>query len=220
MENISKIVVSTEGKRLGYVLDVAIDFQSMQKLGYYVVDEESEGEFLLKTEQILSVSKEYILIDNALSMEFITQRQSVFGKEILDEKCQSLGQVLQIVFKRKKCEKFVTDKCEIPAKYIKTVGENYVFVEFKRKKRNKYFPTFPRLGGDEIVKIQSMSPSVTAPEKIRLSSSFYVGKISTENIMGYNNEKIIQKGEVVTRSVVEKAKRHNKLNQLYFAIKR
>ena len=57
------------------------------------------------------------------------------------------------------------------------------------------------------------------PERVSLSSAFYIGKISSEDILGYNNEKIIQKGEIVTRSVVEKAKKHNKLNHLFFAIK-
>ena len=61
---------------------------------------------------------------------------------------------------------------------------------------------------------------VSAPEKISLSAKYYVGKICTQDILGYNNEKIVGKGEVVTKSVVEKAKKHNKLNHLFFAVKK
>ena len=212
MENISKIVLQTDGKRLGYVLDIAL--LELNKIGYYVVDEESEGEFLLKSENILCVSENFLLVEDATKLEFISSKpESILMKEVLDEKCNSLGIIKKIEFKKTKCVKIITTLCEILPKYVKTIGD-FVFVSSKRKRKLKTEVVFPRADFDVLVKTQS------TPEKVVLSSSFYIGKISEEDIVGFNNEKIIKKGEVVTKSIVEKAKKHNRLNQLFFALKR
>ena len=219
MENISKMVVTqNEGRKIGYVLDVAID-DNMQKIGYYVVDEESEGEFLVRNENVVASSDKILLISDVASLEFAGERKSVFGKQVLGDDCQDLGFVKNLVFCGKKCTKLVTDKCEIMAKNVKNIGENFVFVSFKKRKTVHKTFQFPRSENDTIVQIQDFQKNVS-PETVRLSSSFYVGRICTQDIFGYNNEKIVLSGEVITRAVVEKAKRHNKLNQLFFALKR
>ena len=219
MENISKMVVAQNGgKKVGYVLDVALD-EKMQKVGYYVVDEESEGEFLVRRENIVAISAEIVLIADVSNLEFAGERKALLGKHILSDDCQDLGVVKNLVFCGKKCTKLVTDKCEIMAKNVKEVGEDFVFVSFKRKKPEKKPFEFPRAENDTIVQIQDFQKAVS-PETVRLSPSFYVGRVCTQDIFGYNNEKIVLSGEVVTRAIVEKAKRHNKLNQLFFALKR
>ena len=219
MENISKMVVTqNEGKKIGFVLDLALD-DDMQKIGYYVVDEESEGEFLVKSENIVSASNEIVLIGDVSSLEFAGERMSVLGKRVLGDDCQELGVVKKLDFSGKKCTKLVTDKCEILAKNVKNIGEDFVFVSFKRKKPARKNFGFPRAENDTIVQIQDFQKNVS-PETVRLSTSFYVGRVCTQDIFGYNNEKIVLSGEVITRAVVEKARRHNKLNQLFFALKR
>ncbi len=218
MENISKMVVAQNGgKKVGYVLDVALD-ENMQKVGYYVVDEESEGEFLVRRENIVAVSEEIVLIADVSNLEFAGERKSLLGKHVLSDGCQDLGMVKNLQFCGKKCTKLVTDKCEILAKNVRDVGEDFVFVSFKRKRPEQKTFDFPRSGNDTIVQIQDFQK--TNPETVRLSPSFYVGRVCTQDIFGYNNEKIALSGEVVTRAIVEKAKRHNKLNQLFFALKR
>ena len=77
-----------------------------------------------------------------------------------------------------------------------------------------------KLPNDNVVEIQNKAVVVSKPEKINLSTAFYVGKMSNEDILGYNNERIVSKGEIVSKAIVEKAKKHNKLNQLFFALKR
>ena len=49
MDYLAKKVVELEsGKQIGFVLDYAIDFQKFCLKGFYVVDEETQGEYLLK----------------------------------------------------------------------------------------------------------------------------------------------------------------------------
>lgn len=219
MENISKMVVAQNGgKKVGYVLDVALD-DDMQKIGYYVVDEESEGEFLVRRENIVAFSSEIVLIADVSNLEFVGEKKSVLGKRVLCDGCQDLGIVKNLVFCGRKCTKLVTDKCEVMAKNVRDIGEDFVFVSFKRKKATQKPFDFPRTEDDTIVKIQDFQKSAS-PETIRLSPSFYVGRVCTQDIFGYNNEKIVLSGEVITRAIVEKAKRHNRLNQLFFALKR
>ncbi len=221
MENISKIVLSkSTGKRIGYILDVAIDFKTMNKIGYYIVDEESEGEFFIDISNILSISSDFVVIENSSELQYVSEREeSLLGKEVIDCNSLSLGYIKKLCFSKKRLVKIITDKCEIYAKYISKVGKDIVFVDFKRKRKSKKESYFPKAQFDLPVQTQ-ITQLVTIPEKIRLSPTYYIGKICGENIFGYNNEKIILKDEVITKSIVDKAKRHNKLNQLFFAIKR
>lgn len=216
MEKLSNIVVSTDGKQIGYILDVALN--GWQKIGYYVVDDETEGEFLLRSVDIFRQSENVILIEDVSKLEFVTNRDNLRGRLVLDEFGNEYGNVQTFTFIRNKCEKIITNKCEIPTKYIRLVGRDCLFLSSKKrtsKKREK----FPKLEGDFLVKAMA-EKSISLPEKINLSPSFYLGKVCTQDIFGYNNERIIAKGDKITRSVFEKAKLHNRLNQLFFMIER
>ena len=81
MENISKQVVSIEDKKvIGYVLKPWIDFSILKKTGYIVVDEESEQEYFLKLENIISFG-EVILIESSNVLE-IYDFQDEFRKKV------------------------------------------------------------------------------------------------------------------------------------------
>jgi len=49
-----------------------------------------------------------------------------------------------------------------------------------------------------------------------------IGRVMTNDIFGYNNEIIVQKNEIISQKIINKAKKHNKLNFLrrisYFEI--
>lgn len=220
MENISKKVVDFQsGKIVGYVLDYALDFQNFLQVGFFVVDEETEGEFLLRFENIKSVG-DVIFVDGVSSLEFVSQRQkSLIGFEIFDENATSFGVVEKVEVERRKVLKVITDKCEILPRMIKFVGDDCVFLKGKqnRKKRKSVFD----LSSDEIrVSIQSEKLEDFAPEKLNLSFRFFAGKMSTVDVFGYNNERIIAKNEIISKNIFEKAKKHNKLNELFFAVQK
>ena len=67
MENISKIVLTLDGQMIGYILDVAFDELTLKKIGYYVVDEETEGELFLKLEDVVSISDVAVIVKDVLS---------------------------------------------------------------------------------------------------------------------------------------------------------
>lgn len=225
MENISKIILTLDGQMIGYILDVAFDELTLKKIGYYVVDEETEGELFLKLEDVISISDVAVVVEDVLSFEFVQKRENfLMGKLVFDDKANCYGRVQKLCFNKNKCEKICTTQCEILTKYIKTIGKDIVLLQFSKKKKQKHKDVFleinTKLPNDNVVEIQNKAVVVSKPEKINLSTAFYVGKMSNEDILGYNNERIVSKGEIVSKAIVEKAKKHNKLNQLFFALKR
>ena len=110
MENISKIVVSVDdGLVIGYVLDVVLN--NFEKTGYVVVEDETENEYLLKRENILSISEEYVLIENISDLEFLVQKESsIIGREVLGEDGFSFGKVEGLKFEKNKFVKIITKK--------------------------------------------------------------------------------------------------------------
>lgn len=226
MENISKIVVCLEtGKKVGYVLDVALDLQALRKIGYYVVDEESEGVFLLKDENLREKGVDALLIDNVATLEFCAAPpKSLLGKKVLSQKGEDFGHVEKFCFFRKKLAKIITDKCEILARFISLVGEDVLFVSFGRKRIAKK-SIAPLAEKEEMedasVRILNLpKTTLEKPEKVSLSMQYYLGKVCDEDVFGQNNERVAAKGEKITKAVFEKAKKHNRINQLFFSIKR
>ena len=138
MEHISKIVISqSSGKRVGYILDVALDFSNLSKTGYYVVDEESETEFFLKFEDVVLWGEKFVFIDDVSKLEFVTSKnESLLGKMVVGEQGEEYGVLKDFVFKKQKCLKIITNLCEILAKNVKFVGEDVIFVSFVGRKKS------------------------------------------------------------------------------------
>ncbi len=224
MENISKIVIEkNEGRRIGYVLKYVLDFETKTKMGYCVVDDETENEFFLQNKNIVAISDDFLLVDDISALEVVSDfDDGLLGKTVVDEKGFCFGEVVDCVFVGKRLSKIVTNCCELPCRSIKKIGKDFIFVGGKKKRRSSTF-NFLRQNDERVVKVQEekvLTGQQLNPEKVRLSSTYYVGRVVDEDIMGYNNEIIVLKGEVVTPAIVEKAKRHNRLNQLFFALKK
>ncbi len=211
MENISKQVVSLEEKKcIGYVLKPLIDFSSLKKVGYIVVEEETEQEFLLRRENIL-FCRDIVLISSSSVLE-ISNIEDEFRKKVLSTSGEDLGNAREYVFQRNFLRKIVTDRAEISSKYIVDFSNDIIFVSFKKRR------TFPRFLKEDM-KVEIMDKKLELPPIINLSPSYYLGKVATKTLLGINNELIIKEGTVITKPIFDKAKRHNKINELFFICK-
>lgn len=217
MKDISKIVVSKEnGQNLGYVLDYVFD-DAFNVSGYIVVEEESENEYFLKKSDA-KVTDEFLFVESVTLLQFLTDREtSLVGKMLLTNDGKNLGVIKGFDIKKNRCHRVWTDLCEMPSSKIGKVGKDFVFVG--KKKQSKFSKTnIFKTDVEAVVSIQK-SEEVKVPEKLVLSAEHFLGKVASEDVFGYNNERVIAKGEKVTKAIVEKAKLHNRLNQLYFATK-
>lgn len=213
MENIAKKVIALNEKRcVGYVLKPSIDFKTLKKVGYIVVDEENEQEYFLSFDNIKKID-DCVLIENITCLEYVGD-SGEFRKKVLSTSGEDYGIIKEYIFRGRTLTKIVTDKCEIGAKFITDYGDNILFVSFIRKRKK-----FPRAKNESIpVKIME-EKMISVPVVINLSPSYYLGKVAFETLLGMNNELIIKEGTKVTKQIFDKAKRHNRLNELFFIIK-
>lgn len=219
MENIAKNVVClNDGENFGYVIDVAVDFETLKKEGYFVVEKETDTEFFVANEDVETFGKDVLIVESSDKMKFFDlQRDCIIGKMVIDEDGNFYGYVQNIFFAKNKLEKISTERCEIVAKNIRQIKKDVVLISFSHRRRaskkldvsndEKYEEQMPNEG-------QSFSP-----EKISLDMNFYVGKIALEDVVGLNHEKIVGRGEKITKNIVQKAKKHGKINELFFAAK-
>ena len=210
MENISKQVISVEDKKVvGYILRPWIDFSILKKTGYIIVDEETEHEYFLRKENILE-DGEVIVISSTNILE-VVNFQDEFRKKVFSYTGDYYGIVEKYIFERNLLKKIITDRAEIYAKNIVNFGMDTLFLSFKRKGK-KIFPRFQ----NEEIKVEVMEKKLDLPPIVNLSMSYYLGKVATKTLLGFNNELIVKEGVTITKQIFERAKKHNKINELYF----
>ena len=213
VENISKKVVSiSEKKCLGYVLKPCIDFKLLKKVGYIVVDEDSEQEYFLSFDNIKKI-EDCVLIESSSVLEFVGD-SGEFRKRVLSNSGEDYGVVRDYVFQYRTLKKIVTNRCEIGAKHISDCGDDIIFISFTRKRKK-----FPRAKKEDSVVTIMEEKEVSLPAVINLSPSYYLGKVAFKTLLGMNNELIVKEGREITRQIFDKAKKHNRLNELFFVIK-
>ncbi len=213
VENISKIVVCKQnGRQIGYVLDVMLD-EKLNKTGYYVVDEQTEAEYCLPLQDVV-LCGECLFVESEMALQsFSFERKSVFEKQVCDEKGTIYGRIERIDFCGDRCIKISTCKGEICAKNILEVGDDFVFLKSKRARRKN----IKKLKLEKV--FVEKEAKILQPEKVSLSANFYVGKYACQDVFGYNNERVVSKGEKITKTIFENVKKHNKLNELFFVLK-
>ncbi len=221
VKNISKIVVElATGKKIGYVLDVCIDWSLCKRVGWIVVDEESENEYFVLCEDVKVETKSFVFVERVEVLQFeFDGFDNVIGKIVFDENLQNLGKIETIEFENNKCTKFVTDCAEVLCKHLKFVGEDFVFVDLRKRKKIKPISMVVKKDEKEILVVAQQKQTVSVPGVVNLSEKNYLGKLCIKDVIGYNNERVVCCGQKITKEIFENVKKHNKLNQLFFSIK-
>lgn len=216
MNNISKTVIIKENaKRFGYILDVALDTDNFELNGYYVVEEETENEFFVAIKEIV-ILQDCAFVQDVSKLQFVVNKtDSLMFKKVLSNSGIDLGEVIDLVFYKRRCKKLITSKCEIKTNSVGKVGDVILL-----GKKNKMPKTSKFLKTDVDTQVEVMQERPKLPEKISLSTNYYLGKISGQDIFGYNNERLVSRGEKITKPILDRVKKHNRLNQLFFALKK
>ena len=70
-------------------------------------------------------------------LQFVSEkRASIIGKMVVDELANNYGVVKNIILKKNKIEKIITNKCEICKKNIKKIGFDVIFIGFYKKNKD------------------------------------------------------------------------------------
>lgn len=222
MENIksfiSKKIITMQGEKIGYVLNVTFDKELKYLHGFIVVDEESEEEFLLKKDDILSMGQDCIMIENSQVIKpiILLTHSTFLGKEVYSSSGVFLGNIEDIIVENNQVKKVICDKCEIISKNIIGAGGDCVIVG--NKKRAKKMIGFPKVEDKRIVSITQLpkSEKVHVPSKLIGNINLVLNKTMKENLLGLNNEIIARKGEKINKKILDKAISHGKGNLLLF----
>ncbi len=232
MEKISKLISKKvisleEAKEVGYVLNVILDENVKVYKGLIIVDEESENSFVLPRENIYSVGEDTIVIENSAKLQFniSDNTNNPIGKLVYDSHGNSLGRVVDVELQGKTVKKIITNLCEFPQRYLRKSGDNFIIFGSKKRKKNvdefpsgavQTFSSLPKvvIAGPETGDINFIRPE--APVRLYASTNMLLGKIVTNDIIGFNNEIIARKNDVINQKIINKAKAHNKFNLLSY----
>lgn len=220
-EQIGKAIIAlNEGEEVGYILDLCFDESLKEFKGFVVCDKEAENESFIPVDSVKAVNNDFIFIDSVKDFEpfFDSVTNNPYGKNVFDKTGVDLGRVKAVQLQGNKIIKFVTDKGEIRPQFIFSSGRDCLIFSKTRSAAKRSFvrsktvllPKVEIMGSD-------MPPEeVAIPAKISASPAVLLNRTATADILGLNNELIIRKGEIITQNKLEKAKKHNKLNNLMF----
>lgn len=203
------VVLEKEKKVFGYLLKEVVDFDKKELKGYIVVEYETEQEYFVSTKNI-SAYADVLMATGQADFESVFYDYE-YRKRVISQDGKDFGVIQKYIFKREKLQKICTNLCEIPAKYISGSGSNAVFLSFGRRKK------FPR-SSNEGIKVNIMA-NTSNPVRIGISSAQFAKRVATKTLLGINNEVIVRAGERINKQIVEKAKLHNMLNELFFISK-
>ncbi len=224
-EIISKNIYSlSSGRKVGYVLNIEFDENFFVK-NIVMVDSESEMEakiknFFIKNENVFISSEEEIAYDQTL------ESQKILGKEIFSREGTNFGKAKEGILSGKKLVCLFCEKSIIPTCKISFIGEDIIFLGAKKAKKMPFLSNLSQnfIPQDEmmvsIMPIETQkTKSELSPYRISTDPTNLIGKMATKDIFGLNNELIIKKFEIITQKKVNEARRHNKLNILFYNCK-
>ncbi len=220
---ISKKVISLEDANMvGYVLNVIFDNDVRYFTGLIIVDDETENSYVLARENISAISSETIMIKSAKDLQYNISSLSnnPIGKVVYDCKGNNLGVVRDVEIKGKLVTKILTTFCEFSSRYIRKAGDNFIIFGSRRNAKKKTFKEDVLVSGlpPLTVKITDNNSNniMQMPARIYASPSGLIGRVMTQDLLGYNNELIAYKNETINQKIINKAKLHNKLNLLNY----
>lgn len=220
-----KIYCLGSGNGLGYVLNAVFDENLSKIKSLIVVDEESELEGCVETKFIKN-STDCFFVENQSCLFYGVDNNlsNPIGKRVFTKNGTDWGKIKEVLLNNFKVEAFVTDKLTFAPKQISVWGNDAIIIGKKKKSFDniQQKPVFHTNHHEEIVSIMS-SPQikevVATPYRISTDAKNLIGKMATRDIFGLNNELIIKKFEIITQKKLNEAKKHNKLNILFYNCK-
>lgn len=222
MKKISDLIskpafVAATAQKFGYVLGVELSSDFKKLSGIIVVDEESEVEARIDASDV-TVGRDAVFFKSEPTFIEAQHFSSPIGKIVFDKDARCLGRVKDVYLNRSKVVAICTEKlCFLP-KNICVSSDSAIFLFGKKPSRKPFNFQNASLQPERLVQITA-APSAAVPYRVSAQGRSLIGKIATRDILGLNNELIIKEHEVITQKKINEAKKHNKLNILFYNCK-
>lgn len=219
-EIISKQVISLyDAKIVGTIENIILN-DNFSKIKSYIIYSDNTGEKKeLNIKDIYSFSDDNFVIKNSEKLKDILILESFnnpINKEVVDTNGVNLGKINEIEINDNKIEFLsLNNGQKIEPKNIISTGEIIVVnLSENNIKKSHFAPKKNKIINlNEIkVKIQKKPIEIIPP---RVSATSLVGKQAPKTVIGFNNELIVKKGQFITDRIIDRAKFHGKLAELF-----
>lgn len=227
MENLSQLISKkvfslASGNEVGYVLNVVLDDHLACIQALIIVDEESELEAeVMACDVVVKGEHLFLTAENKITYGQEKVRTNPIGKHVFTQKGEDCGKIKDVRLEKFKVKLLLTDKMAFLPKHIGVWGKDALILG-KRKKKPQFSQPVFEAEKQQLVSInatQAVRDVASAPFRITTDAKNLIGKIATRDIFGLNNELIIKKFEIITQKKLNDAKKHNKLNILFYNCK-
>ena len=192
-----KIFSFTQGRKIGYVLNVKFDDAfNIDKI--VVASEEDEKELELSADRVrISGDNVFVESENAISPA-TSQVISVIGKQVFTNRGTDLGRVIDVYLSNKKAVCVISDKSAFSPRQIGVIGQDVIILGKVNAPAGQVNVFAPR-EEEEYVSIMPIQQKIESqiPQRVSTDPRSLIGKMATKDIFGLNNELIIKKYEII-----------------------
>lgn len=216
-----------EGQNIGTISQVILGNNFTKLKGIKFFDNE-ENEYFVCYKDIFAISDNVLVKNNSKCIEVLDSQytNSPLLKNAISDKGEDFGKIIDAKLNENgDIEHFLTDsnKKILPENVMLTNGFVLVCTDASTKLadfRPRTNKTTMLEQKDNIkVRILQLSPKETildTPKKVTFNPQTLIGKRAKSTLLGQNNEVIVKADQVITDKIIYDAKKHSRLNQLYF----
>jgi len=203
-----KVYAIYEGNEVGYVLNISLD-DKISKLEYLLISTlYEENEFILKMEDVSSITDEAVFIksSNSLSFEANADPNNPIGKKIFSVNGEFLGKVVDVEINKNQVKKIIGNICEILSKNIYSSGKDCLFFSKIKAKKSKII--------EKNYNISVKTQEISLPYKEKEQGIDLIGKTIIKDILDKNSIIIFRKNEKISPKILIEAKKRGVIKKL------
>ena len=178
---ISKKVYSiNQGREIGYVLNLSFDEKISDLENFVICSLYEENEFVLKTEDVVSITNEalFVVSEESLVFESNFVSNNPIGKKVFSVKGENMGRVVDLEIEKGRVKKIICSICEILPRHVYSSGQDCLFFSNSRKRLKQ----LERKNPETKVKIQQ----IITPLKQSFEGQHLLGKVILKDILDDN----------------------------------
>lgn len=224
MEKLTQIISKeiyclNNGKKVGYILNIFFSAQLDKVNGFIIVDDESFKTAFIPVDKVSFGAKfAFIKSLDCLTYGEFGDCHNPVHKLVFTDKFDDLGIILDVFFQKSRVLCLITSKMTFFPRQISVAGDAVILG--KKKQNLSAQNVFKPNGNEVIVSVSSaINEVVTTPIRLASDERSLIGKSAMRDVFGLNNELIIRKYEIIDQKKINIAKKHNKLNMLFYSCK-